>query len=83
MVRKIAIVVLLAACASTPQQSRVPPQWDIANLPFWRVDYWVDRFTSDKRAEFAQMLTRKQQYQSMIAAKLRERSMPKRSVEGP
>ncbi|HSP33918.1 MAG TPA: hypothetical protein VLU46_06345, partial [Thermoanaerobaculia bacterium] len=82
MVRRLALVIFLAACASSTQsrvsnlESRISPQWDLANLPFWRVDYWVDRFTSDKRAEFAQMLQRKQQYQSMISAKLRERAMP-------
>ena len=51
-------------------------QWDVANIPNDRVDYWINRFTSDKRAEFATYLDRMKQYEPMISEKLRERQMP-------
>lgn len=75
--KKLALLFLFA-CASTstppPAASNVP--WDISNIPNERVDYWVSRFTSDKRAEFASYLERMKQYEPMITAKLRDRRMP-------
>ena len=50
--------------------------WDISNLPHDRVDYWVQRFKTDKAAEFATYVERKAQYEEMISRKLRERSIP-------
>lgn len=74
-------LILAVSCASAPAPKAVPAApsnvaWDISNLDHPRVDYWVSRFTSDKRGEFAAMLERKQQYQQMISDKLRQRSMP-------
>lgn len=57
--------------------ARADVQWDIANLSHDRVDYWVEQFSKgEKRAEFATYLSRKSDYESMIRAKLRSRSMP-------
>lgn len=50
--------------------------WDISNIPNQRVDYWVQRFQTDKRAEFSTYLDRMQQYEPMISEKLRQRDMP-------
>jgi membrane-bound lytic murein transglycosylase D len=50
--------------------------WDLPNLDHPRVDYWVGRFTTDKRGEFAQFLTRSGRYVPMISEKLEERGMP-------
>src|SRR4051812_3136013 len=50
--------------------------WDISNISNQRVDYWVQRFQTDKRAEFATYLDRMQQYEPMISEKLRSHQMP-------
>lgn len=68
---------------TTNPETRPAVSWDIANIPFWRVDYWVERFTSDKRAEFAQMLERKKQYEAMISDELRRRDMPQDLIYMP
>jgi membrane-bound lytic murein transglycosylase D len=52
------------------------PVWDLPNLDHPRVDYWVRRFTTDKRGEFTRFLTRSGRYAPMISAKLDERGMP-------
>src|SRR5690606_41056429 len=41
-----------------------------------RVDYWVRRFTTDKRGEFSRFLSRSGRYVPMISQKLAERGMP-------
>jgi membrane-bound lytic murein transglycosylase D len=51
--------------------------WDLPNLDHPRVDYWVERFTTDKRDEFTGFLQRKGQYEAMILEKLDERGMPR------
>lgn len=52
-------------------------EWDLPNLDHERVDYWVERFTTDKRKEFARFLARSGRYVPMISAKLEERGMPR------
>lgn len=51
-------------------------EWDLPNLDHERVDYWVGRFTTDKRDEYAKWLSRSGRYVPMISAKLTERGMP-------
>ena len=51
--------------------------WDIANLEHERVDYWVERFTTDKRDDFEKFLERSGRYAPMILQKLDERGMPR------
>ena len=51
--------------------------WDLANLSNPRVEYWIGRFQTDKRAEFTRFLRRKPRYEKMIHAKLRKRGMPR------
>lgn len=53
-------------------------QWDIANIDNQRVDYWVNRFTTDPRLapRYATWLERKPTYEPMISQKLAARSMP-------
>ena len=58
--------------ANVPQQA-VP---EIRNLNFPRVDYWVDRFQTDKRSDFETFLRRKGRYEEMIRARLRAWSLP-------
>ena len=52
------------------------PAWDIANIGHERVDYWVERFTTDKRDEFATYLARSGRYTDLIRERLAERGMP-------
>lgn len=65
---------------SSPSNDDVAPdstvEWDLANLEHERVDYWVERFTTDKRADFARFLQRKGRYEPMIREKLAARGMP-------
>jgi membrane-bound lytic murein transglycosylase D len=58
---------------SVSQQPVVP---EIRNLNFERVDYWVDRFQTDKRSDFETFLRRKGRYEDMIRARLRAWNMP-------
>ncbi len=51
-------------------------EWDLPNLDHERVDYWVERFTTDKRDDFSRFLSRSGRYVPMISAKLDERGMP-------
>jgi membrane-bound lytic murein transglycosylase D len=50
--------------------------WDLPNLDHERVDFWVERFTTDKRDDFTRFLERSGRYVPMISAKLEERGMP-------
>jgi membrane-bound lytic murein transglycosylase D len=50
--------------------------WDLPNLEHDRVDFWVERFSTDKRDEFTRFLERSGRYVPMISAKLEERGMP-------
>jgi membrane-bound lytic murein transglycosylase D len=51
-------------------------EWDLPNLDHERVDFWVERFTTDKRGDFEQFLERTGRYGPMISQKLEERGMP-------
>jgi membrane-bound lytic murein transglycosylase D len=80
----ILIVALASACATAtstppPPTASVPASnvaWDLSDIDHERVDYWVTRFTSDKKAEFESYLTRKREFEAMISEKLRQRGMP-------
>ena len=50
--------------------------WDLPNLDHPWVDYWVERFTTDKRGDMAKFLERSGRYAPMISQKLTERGMP-------
>jgi membrane-bound lytic murein transglycosylase D len=50
--------------------------WDLPNLDHPRVDYWVNRFTTDRRQVFERFLRRSGRYAPMISEKLAERDMP-------
>jgi hypothetical protein len=52
------------------------PDWDIANINFARVDYWIGRYQTDRRDDFETFLQRKGRYEGMIRARLRARGMP-------
>lgn len=51
--------------------------WDLSNIEHDRVDYWVERFTTDKRDDFARFLKRSGRYAPMIMEELDERGMPR------
>jgi membrane-bound lytic murein transglycosylase D len=81
---------IAAAAAEVPVLSELvetaPPEplemaqpevvWDIANIDHERVDYWIRRFTTDKRGEYVRWYARKGHYAPMISEKLAERNMP-------
>ncbi|MEX2582969.1 MAG: transglycosylase SLT domain-containing protein [Gemmatimonadota bacterium] len=75
-----AVPVPSAVSAVDESLSEVPaatgPAWDLPNLDHPRVDYWVERFTTDKRGEFSRFLSRSGQFVPMISEKLDERGMP-------
>lgn len=52
-------------------------EWDLPNLDHERVDFWVERFTTDRRRDFEIFLARSGRYVPMISAKLEERGMPR------
>jgi membrane-bound lytic murein transglycosylase D len=73
----VAISALLAPRDETRAAvAGVGPDWDLPNLDHERVDYWVKRFSTDKRGEFSRFLSRSGRYVPMISAKLDERGMP-------
>jgi len=79
----ISLVALGCATASPlppPQTSSstttVPARDVLPQLEHERIQYHIDRFTGEKRAEFASYLARKAQYEEMIRAKLNRRGMP-------
>ena len=84
MKRHVAVMFALAAlgCASAPSRpapavSTPPAARDVLpRLEHERIDYHINRFTGEKRAEFASYLERKAQYEPMIRAALRRRGMP-------
>jgi membrane-bound lytic murein transglycosylase D len=51
-------------------------EWDLPNLDHERIDFWIDRFTTDKRGDFTRFLERTGRYGPMISQKLAERGMP-------
>ena len=77
----ILIVALASGCAtatttSVPNTPNPAVSWDLSDIDHERVDYWVTRFSTDKKAEFESYLTRKREYEAMISEKLRQRGMP-------
>lgn len=77
------IVSLLAlGCASAPSAPvtaapAAPTARDVLpQIEHERIGYHIDRWTGEKRAEFAGYLANKAQYESMIREKLRRRGMP-------
>jgi membrane-bound lytic murein transglycosylase D len=52
------------------------PGWDIPNLDHDRVAYWMGRFQTDKRDDFATYLKRMGRYAELISAELSKRGMP-------
>jgi membrane-bound lytic murein transglycosylase D len=65
-----------AASREIAERLEAPAAWDLPNLDHPRVDYWVRRFTSDKRGDFARFLSRSGRYVPLISEKLAERGMP-------
>jgi membrane-bound lytic murein transglycosylase D len=59
------------AAPAAPTARDVLPQ-----IEHERIQYHIDRWTGEKRAEFASYLARKPQYESMIREKLNRRGMP-------
>jgi membrane-bound lytic murein transglycosylase D len=51
-------------------------EWDLPNLDHERIDFWIERFTTDKRPDFTRFLERTGRYGPMISEKLAERDMP-------
>ena len=62
--------------ATSPSASVSRSRADFPLLEHDRVAYHIDRFTGEKRDEFAASLGRMAQYESMIREKLRRRGMP-------
>lgn len=62
---------------TTFQAAASDVHWDLPNLDHPRVDYWVDRFMTDKKEEFEGFLARKGLYEEMILQKLDARGMPR------
>ena len=63
--------------AATAPARKSGVTWDLPNLEHDRVDYWVERFSTDKRDDFAIFLERSGRYAPMILEKLDERGMPR------
>jgi membrane-bound lytic murein transglycosylase D len=66
------------AVADTMVERLAGRGWDLPNLDHPRVDFWVERFTTDPemRDKLAGFLSRSGQYAQMISIKLEERDMP-------
>ena len=67
-----------AAVAKTMVQRLAGRGWDLPNMEHERVDFWVDRFTTDPdmKARLTGFLSRAGTYMPMISIKLAERDMP-------
>lgn len=65
-----------ATSSSTVPQGVARERGEFPLLAHGRVDYHLDRFQGEKRAEFASYLARKADYETMIVEKLRRRGMP-------
>src|SRR5262245_30305209 len=53
---------------ASPGEAPAPDSgWDIPNLDHARVDYWIGRFQTDKRADFETYLKRMGRYASLIS----------------
>ncbi|MFL6248911.1 MAG: lytic transglycosylase domain-containing protein [Thermoanaerobaculia bacterium] len=73
-------VLLALGCASAPTTTApaaAPAARDVLpQIEHERIGYHIERWTGEKRAEFAGYLANKAQYESMIREKLRQRGMP-------
>jgi membrane-bound lytic murein transglycosylase D len=65
-----------ALAASVAEEMEDGPAWDLPNLDHERIDFWIRRFTTDKRGDFTRFLERSGRYVPMISEKLAERGMP-------
>lgn len=82
--RRLLLCLIFFGCASAQPPSAAPAaaptvarsRADFPLLEHERVAYHINRFTGEKRDEFAASLERKAQYESMILEKLRRRGMP-------
>jgi membrane-bound lytic murein transglycosylase D len=66
------------AVASTMVERMAGRGWDLPNLDHERVDFWVNRFTTDPdmHAKLEGFLSRSGAYMPMISVKLEDRDMP-------
>jgi membrane-bound lytic murein transglycosylase D len=74
MAASSAIAAGVVEAIAAPQPETEP--WDLANIDHPRVDYWVERFTSDKRDEFAAFLARSGRYSGLIRERLARHGLP-------
>jgi membrane-bound lytic murein transglycosylase D len=73
----LSLVALGCATATAPTPDAQPAARDVLpEIEHERIGYHVDRWTGEKRAEFAGYLANKARYESMIREKLRRRGMP-------
>lgn len=72
----VALGCATAPSAPAPAATAAAPRNVLADLDHERVEYHIKRFSTEKRDEFAAILGRKPQYESMIREKLRRRGMP-------
>lgn len=68
---------LLFCVVLVTAQTASAVEWDLANMPNPRVDYWLTRLQTDKRAKFTLFMHRKPKYEDMIERKLAKRGMPR------
>ena len=66
----------VAASAVSGEAAAGPVGWDIPNLDHQRVDYWIKRFQTDRRADIVTYLERMGRYEPLISKALAEREMP-------
>jgi membrane-bound lytic murein transglycosylase D len=71
-----AVEELATAVDAKAAQAGDGPVWDLPNLDHPRIDFWVNRFTTDKRRDFERFMSRSGRYVPMISEKLTERGMP-------
>jgi membrane-bound lytic murein transglycosylase D len=71
-----AVEELATAVEVQTEQAEDGPVWDLPNLDHPRIDFWVNRFTTDKRRDFERFMSRSGRYVPMISEKLAERGMP-------
>jgi membrane-bound lytic murein transglycosylase D len=66
-----------ASARPQPSVEQAPRSaWDLTAIGHERIDYWIGRFQTDKRADFETYLARTGRYASLIASALSARDMP-------
>ncbi len=72
------VVEAVASAETEIAEAGLGSAWDLPNLDHPRVDYWVERFSSDPamREKFEGFLERSGRYVPMISERLTERGMP-------